>query len=123
MSDRYLTSVFLVDSDRLQLLRHLCSINESTDRNAQTECLHERLTHVFTRRHLDGLKIVLQAMGSPAGKTLLDYLHRIEQSRQRRLTDREQLIVESFIDDHLSLLVRPATDHCRIGPAFRIRTS
>lgn len=77
----------------------------SDDREDQLQALSEQLTTIFTRAHLDGIKAVLQAMTSPTSGSLRQSIERIECSLRVKLNGSEQIIIESYIHDHLISLV------------------
>ena len=83
---------------------HRFKTNEA--REDQVQVLSEQLTTIFTRAHLDGIKAVLQAMASPLSENLRGFIERIEASLQVKLNGAEQLIVESYVHEHLISLVR-----------------
>jgi ethanolamine transporter EutH len=86
----------------LQAVHQLKAMN---DREDQVKVLFEQLTSIFTRAHLDGIKTVLQAMASSISGDLRESIDRIEASLRVKLTESEQIIIESYIHDHLISLV------------------
>ena len=77
----------------------------SNDRDNQVKFLSEQLTDIFTHAHLDGIKTILDAMKSPIGSSLREFIGIIGDSLNMKLTEHDHIVIESSIDDHLVLLV------------------
>ena len=67
--------------------------------------LLEQLNMIFTRTHLDGMKTVFNTMKSPISISLREFIDKIENSLQTKLTESDQIIIESYILDHMNFLV------------------
>ena len=83
------------------------------DRDDQVAFVSEQLNGVFQRAHLDGVRTLLEAMPSSVSRTLREFIERIDKSVAQKLTDNEQLLVESYAQDHLTFVVRVHVDRCR----------
>ena len=77
----------------------------TTNRDNATTYLSEHLTLVLTRAHLNGIKTVFKTIASPLSSRLLEFIERVEFGLEKKFTDQENLIVESYITDHLNPLV------------------
>lgn len=75
------------------------------DHDEQMKVLLEQLNIIFTRAHLDGIKTMFNAMKSPISISLKEFIDIIENSLQRKLVESDQIMIESYILDHLRLLV------------------
>jgi hypothetical protein len=102
---------FLATSDLTTLINDLKTIRNidtsklSKDHDDQVKFLSEQLNIIFIRAHFDGIKTVLQSMKSSISLTLTEFIDKIENSLKFKLTNHENLIIESYIQDHLTLLV------------------
>ena len=83
------------------------------DRDDQVAFVSEQLNTVFQRAHLDGVRTLLEAMPSSVSAKLREFLGRIDKSVAKKLTDDEQLLVESYAIDHLTFVVRAQVERCR----------
>jgi hypothetical protein len=90
----------------LETVRNIDVSQVNNDRDEQVKFLSEQLNMIFTRAHLDGIKTVLQAMKSPPSVKLREFINKIEYSFKVKLTEYENIIIESYIQDHLTFLVR-----------------
>jgi hypothetical protein len=91
---RDLESIRTVDTSRL-----------NNDRDDQVKFLSEQLNIIFTRAHLDGIKTIFNAMKSSVSVSLREFIDKIEKSLIMKLTEHDHIIIESYIQDHLTLLV------------------
>jgi len=89
----------------LKTIRNIDISKLSKDHDDQVKFLSEQLNIIFTRAHFDGIKTVLQSMKSSISLTLTEFIDKIENSLKFKLTNHENLIIESYIQDHLTLLV------------------
>ncbi len=107
----YTNLFFLATSDLTTLINDLKTIRTidtsklSKDHDDQVKFLSEQLNIIFTRAHFDGIKTVLQAMKSSISLTLTEFINKIENSLKFKLTDHENILIESYIQDHLTSLV------------------
>ncbi len=101
----------LAASDLTILIRDLETIGNmdagkmSNDRDDQVKFLSEQLNVIFTRAHLDGIKTVFNAMTSSVSVSLREFIDKIENSLKMKLTEKDNIIIESYIHDHLTSLV------------------
>jgi hypothetical protein len=77
----------------------------SNNRDDQVKFLSEQLNFIFTRAHLDGIKTVFNAMTSSISVSLREFIDKIENSLKMKLTEKDNIIIESYIHDHLTSLV------------------
>jgi hypothetical protein len=91
---RDLESIRTIDTSRL-----------NNDRDDQVKFLSEQLNIIFTRAHLDGIKTIFNAMKSSVSVSLREFIDKIEKSLIMKLTEHDHIIIESYIQDHLTLLV------------------
>lgn len=107
----FLKIVFLAATDLKMLIHDLESIRTidinklNNNRDDQVKFLSEQLNIIFTRAHLDGIKTTLNAMKSPISISLREFIDKIEKSLITKLTEYDHIIIESYIQDHLTSLV------------------
>lgn len=107
----FLKIVFLAATDLKILIHDLESIRTidisklNNNRDDQVKFLSEQLNIIFTRAHLDGIKTTLNAMKSPISISLREFIDKIEKSLITKLTEYDHIIIESYIQDHLTSLV------------------
>ncbi len=107
----FFSNNLLAASDLTILIRDLETIGNmdagkmSNNRDDQVKFLSEQLNFIFTRAHLDGIKTVFNAMTSSISVSLREFIDKIENSLKMKLTEKDNIIIESYIHDHLTSLV------------------
>lgn len=107
----FFSNNLLAASDLTILIRDLETIGNmdagkmSNNRDDQVKFLSEQLNFIFTRAHLDGIKTVFNAMTSSVSVSLREFIDKIENSLKMKLTEKDNIIIESYIHDHLTSLV------------------
>lgn len=79
--------------------------NVSNNRDDQIKLITEQLNSIFNRAHLDGIKAMFQMLKSSVSIMLKNSIDKIEKSLTNKLTERDSIIIESYIHDHLTSLV------------------
>lgn len=90
----------------LETIRNIDRNKLNNNRDDQVNFFVEQLNDIFTRTHLDGIKTAFDTMTSSASISIKEFINKIETSLKIKLTEDEQIIIESYIHDHLNLLVR-----------------
>ena len=89
----------------LETIQNMDTSKVSNDRDDQVKFLSEQLNIIFTRAHLDGIKTTLHTMKSSISGSLREFIDKIENSLKIKLTEHDNIIIESYIHDHLTSLV------------------
>jgi hypothetical protein len=89
----------------LETIRNIDSSKVGNDRDDQVKFLFEQLNIIFTCAHLDGIKTALDAMKSSVSVSLREFIDKIENSLKIKLTEHDNIFIESYIHDHLTSLV------------------
>jgi hypothetical protein len=103
--------VFLATSDLTTLIHDLETIRNidtnkvNNNRDDQIKFLSDQLNIIFTRAHLDGIKTVFHTMKSSVSISLREFIDKIENSLKIKLTEHDNIIIESYIHDRLTSLV------------------
>lgn len=89
----------------LETIRNIDSSKVDNDRDDQVKFLSEQLNIIFTRAHLDGIKTALDTMKSSVSVSLREFIDKIENSLKIKLTEHDNIFIESYIHDYLTSLV------------------
>ena len=89
----------------LKTIRPMDTSKLNDDHDGQMRVLLEQLNIIFTRAHLDGIKAMFNVMKSPISIALKEFIDIIENSLKTKLVEPDQIMIESYILDHLRLLV------------------
>jgi hypothetical protein len=111
--------------EKKRMIQEKKNINIDTNkvynnRDDQVKFLSEQLNIIFTRAHLDGIKTVLNAMKSSVSVSLREFVDKIENSLKLKLTEHDNILIESYIHDYLTSLVSENNSKKKIKQLFII---
>ncbi|CAF1322126.1 unnamed protein product [Adineta steineri] len=105
LNNKSATSDLTILINDLQTIQNIdTSQVNNKDHDDQVKFLSEQLNTIFTRAHFDGIKTTFHSMKSSVSDALQEFIDKTEISLKTKLTEHDNITIESYIQDRLTLL-------------------